>query len=76
MRSLLLSVGLFGLALLFAISESAPASTQRVTSEGVELVSEQTLRDIDPRAGKNGTSGVQGRSFSGRAGRTHRNSNH
>jgi hypothetical protein len=68
MRALLLSVGLLGLALLVAISEPAPASTQRVTSDDVELASEQTLRDIDPKAGKNGTSGVQGRSFPGRNG--------
>jgi hypothetical protein len=60
MRALLLSVGLLGLALLFAVAESAPASTQRVTSDDVELASERTLLDIDPRAGKNGNQGRHG----------------
>jgi hypothetical protein len=68
MRALLLSVGLLGLALLFAFAEPAPASTQRVTSDDVELASEQTSSDLGPTAGKNGTSGVQGRSFPGRNG--------
>jgi hypothetical protein len=65
MRALLLTVGLLGLALLFAFAEPAPASTQRVTSDDVELASEQMSSDRGPTAGHNGrafkTKGINGR---------------
>jgi hypothetical protein len=41
MRALLLAVGVLGLALVFHLSEPAPASTQPVTSDDVQLLSEQ-----------------------------------
>ena len=41
MRALLLAAGVLGLALVFHLSEPAPASTMPVTSDDVQLLSEQ-----------------------------------
>ena len=62
MKSLLSLFGLLGLAVVFGMSEPAPASTQPVTSDDVRLVSEQTSIEIGQKAGKNGNSGKRGKS--------------
>ena len=54
MKVLLSLVCVLGLAVVFGLSEPAPASTQPVTSDDVQLVSEQTLAENGPAAGKNG----------------------
>ena len=54
MRALLSVVGVLGLAVVFGMFEPAPASSQPVTLDDVQLVSEQMSSEIGPRAGKNG----------------------
>ena len=55
MRTLLLAVGVLGLAVVFGWSEPAPASAQPVTSDDVQLVSEQMSSHDGPQGlGKNG----------------------
>ena len=66
MRVLLLSVAVLALAVVFGMSERAPGSTQPVSSDDVGLVSEQTLSEHDPKAGKNGNSDRNGRGRGGR----------
>ena len=54
MRALLLAAGVLGLALVFHLSEPAPASTRPVTSDDVQLLSEQMPSQSGPNgAGKN-----------------------
>ena len=58
MRAVLFTVGVLGLAAVFALSEPAPASAKPVISDDVRLVSEQmSIRDalqVYP-GGRNGT---------------------
>ena len=69
MRALLSVIGVLGLAVVFGMSEPAPASTQPVTSDDVRLVSEQMSSEIGPMAGRNGNTGKNGRGRGGRGAR-------
>ena len=66
MKTLLSVVGVLGLAVVFGLSEPAPASTKPVTSDDVQLLSEQMPSQDGPQGyGKNGR-------FGGRDGRRNR----
>ena len=55
MRALLLAVGVLGLVAVFGLSEPAPASAEPVTSDDVQLMSEQMSGDDGSQGyGKNG----------------------
>ena len=67
MRALLLAVGVLGLAVVFGWSEPVPASTKPVTSDDVQLVSEQMSshdgqHGVDGVANKNARKNGQGQS--------------
>ena len=68
MKAILSAVSVLGLALVFGLSEPAPASHQPVTSDDVQMVSEEMSADIGPTAGKNGNDGKNGRGNRGRGG--------
>ena len=63
MRALLLAVGVLGLVAVFGLSEPAPASAEPVTSDDLQLMSEQlSSPDGSQSNGKNGFRGGRYRS--------------
>ena len=71
MKALLSAAGVFALALVFGLSEPAPASHEPVRSDDVELMSEEVSNDAERNGwGKNGQSRQFGRgSVRGRQGK-------
>ncbi len=55
------AAGVLGIAVVLGLSEPAPASAAPVTPDDVRLISEQTLHQNVPQAGKNGNSNEYGR---------------
>ena len=62
-KLLLLSLATVGLAMLFSSFETAPAAAQRTTSDDVRLVTEETVSELAPAAGRNGNTGRNGRNY-------------
>ncbi len=61
MRVLLFAAGVLGIALVFGQCERAPAAAEPVTSDDVQLLSEQVASLDGPQGfGKNGNGGMNG----------------
>ena len=65
MKAIFSLIGVFGLAVAFGLAEPVPASSQRVTLDDVQLVSEQTSSNAGPQvagryANKNGRGSRRG----------------
>lgn len=69
MKLFMCGAGVLGMALLFGLCERAPAAAETVTSQDVQLLSEQVSLDGARGFGKNGNSGMNGRSGGGRHGK-------
>jgi len=61
MKLLLCAAGVLGMALFCGLCERAPAAAETVSSQDVQLLSEQVSLDGPHGFGKNGNSGMNGR---------------
>ena len=61
LKTLLLTAGVLAVAVLIRYAERPPAATRLVTSNDVQVVSEQTLLQEEAAFGKNGGFGKTGK---------------